>query len=93
MKLKPTLRASLSEIMVALLRTLSGRGAAKPRGELDGRLHGAHAREIGGEWSGAKWRPSPKFINFSSLGSGINDIGCNHDSLKDSALCGTLYPT
>ena len=24
----------------------------------------------------------PKFINFSSLGSGINDIGCDHDSSK-----------
>merc|ERR1719471_2299599 len=29
---------------------LSGRGAAKPRGEFDGRPHGVHAREIGGEW-------------------------------------------
>merc|ERR1719277_1886713 len=28
---------------------LSGRGAAKPRGEFDGRPHGVHAREIGGE--------------------------------------------
>merc|ERR1719471_2696572 len=29
---------------------LSGRGAAKPRGEFDGRPHGVHARIIGGEW-------------------------------------------
>merc|ERR1719270_2327650 len=29
---------------------LSGRGAAKPRGEFDGRPHGVHARKIGGEW-------------------------------------------